>query len=171
MLDQFLQSKRECVYQLPDGANRGTHTCHEEQRLHILCLRMNSTSAACSTGLMVTSTSPALAAIMRIGHSGILAALPHLWDHAQLLQETQLVGATPMLHDLSLNQTIHVLSRDRDGLARWRDVLKLVGLGAVKGRTKGDGIPFGNHLLNDDLPVRKGRVKAADKAFERCRVI
>src|SRR5216684_8591040 len=111
-------------------------------RLHILCLRMNSTSAACSTGLMVTSTSPALAAIMRIGHSGILAALPHRRDHAQLLQETQLVGATPMLHDLPLNQTIHVLGRDRDGLARWRDVLKLAGLGAVKGRTKGDGIPF-----------------------------
>ncbi len=73
-----------------------------------------------------------------------------------------------MLHHLPLNQTIHVLGRDRDGLASWRDVLKLARLGAVKGRAEGDGIPFGNHLINGYLPVRKGRVKDADKAFESC---
>jgi hypothetical protein len=71
-------------------------------------------------------------------NTGAVADLPHLWDHTQLLQETQLVGATPMLHDLPINQTIHVLGRDRDGLASWRDGLKLARLGAVKGRTKGD---------------------------------
>jgi hypothetical protein len=76
----------------------------------------------------------------------------------------------PMLHNLSLTQMIHVLGRDRDGLASWRDVLKLARLGAAKGPTKGDGIPFGNHLLNGDLPVRKGRMKAVDKVFELCRV-
>src|SRR6266699_5591975 len=91
-------------------------------------------------------------------------------DRTELLQETQLVGAPPMLHDLPLNYPIHVLGRDRDGLASWRDILKLARLGAVKGRTKGNGIPFGNHLLHGDLPVRKGRVKAADKAFEGYRV-
>src|SRR5215467_12343310 len=97
-----------------------------------------------------------------------LSDLPHLWDHAQLLQETQQIGATPMLHDLSLAQMIYILGRDRDGLASWRNVLKLARLGAAKGSPHGNGISFGNHLLNGDLPIRKGRVKAVDKVLELC---
>src|SRR5215469_7865897 len=47
--------------------------------------------------------------------TGAGADLPHRWDHAQLLQETQQVGATPMLHDLALTHMIHVQGRNRDG--------------------------------------------------------
>src|SRR6266508_5663714 len=73
-----------------------------------------------------------------------------------------------MLHDLPLNHPIHVLGSDRDRLARWRDILKRACLGATIGRTKGDAIPFGNHLINRDPPIRKGSLKGANKAFERC---
>src|SRR5215470_9402159 len=93
---------------------------------------------------------------------GRVSGLAHCRNHPKLLEQTHLVWATPMLHDFATLEASHIQRGDGDFLASWRDALKLTSVGAVKGQASGNCIAFGNHLIDSQVPVRKGSVKDAD---------
>src|SRR5215510_14534006 len=71
-----------------------------------------------------------------------------------------------MLHEFATLEANHVQCGDGHALLRWRDTLKFASVGAMKGQASGHSIPFSNHLVDGQVPVRKGSMKDADEDFE-----
>src|SRR5215472_3740296 len=108
------------------------------------------------------------ASTMPCSLGGILcsSSLPHLWEHAELLQQTHLVQIRPVLHQLTASHTENVCLCPRDLLAGGRHPHHFPLVRPTRSQAGHHGLPLGCHLLRRPLQVGAGTGIEDEEVFE-----
>src|SRR5215831_11345834 len=119
----------------------------------------------------ITTTKNSAAARHRVprfpgtGLQQLRAGLRHLWDHAELLQHTQVILVTPTFHHLASSNAEDVDPGLCELLACWGDAQPRSLVGAATGYTHDDLIPFSDEVLDGNPEVGAGSATRDNELF------
>jgi hypothetical protein len=97
---------------------------------------------------------------------GLCLDLPRLWNHAELLQQAQVISVVPTLYHLTAGETEDTDRRKLHGPAGGGNPHELSSVCAATHDPRCDSISLGNQILNNIMVIGEGAAQHGDQLFD-----